>query len=481
MKKIVQIKGKSKVKRAKPVEVMQLSAYGVLGANSRIAMIQEIIPIGLMHVADELQREVEQLTGKRYERDGIPGYDRWGKQQGSVYVQDQRIPILIQRVRDTRNNKEVPLVTYKKFQQPTTRIDEKLLRRILHGLSCGNYRECSEAIPEALLLSLSTVSRRYIRASMRKLRELMERRLDGYDFVAIVIDGKTFGDDEIIMTIGVTIEGKKVVLGIIQTGTENYKVSRGFLLRLIDRGLRYDEGLLCVIDGAKGLRKAINDVFGVHGIVQRCKWHKRENVVSYLSKSLQAELRKKLQAAYQKKDYEKAKVAFHAIKTELKLINESAVNSLEGGFEETFTIYRLGMHKQLRKSFTTTNRIESIHALVGQKTDKIDYWKNSSQKQRGVATSLLDIEQRPNKVDGYRHLAELRNALQRDTGKRRKGGSGCLMQHRGRYRISTNNGIDSTQDIPKKELPWNGDAFKAQQNRSVSFCAGEERFSPRDG
>jgi putative transposase len=414
MKKIVQISGKSKVRRAKPIEVMKLRDYGVLDSNSRIAMIQELIPIGLMHVADELQKEVEQLTGKRYERDGIPGYDRWSKQQGSVYIQDQRIPILIQRVRDTRNNKEVPLVTYKKFQHPTTRIEEKLLKRVLHGLSCGNYRECSEAIPEALSLSPSTVSRRYIRASMRKLREIMERRLDGYDFVAIVIDGKTFGDDEIIMAIGVTIEGKKVVLGIIQAGTENHRVCKDFLLRLIDRGLRYDKGLLCVIDGAKGLRKAINDVFGIHGIMQRCQWHKRENIVAYLPKGLQAEFRRKLLTAYRKEDYEKAKVALQAIKAELKLINVSAVNSLDEGFEETITIHRLGVHKELRRSFSTTNMIESIHALVGQKTDKIDYWKNSSQKQRWVATSLLYIEQRLNKVNGYRHLRELRSALQRE-------------------------------------------------------------------
>jgi len=421
MKKIVQISGKSKVRRAKPVEVMQLRDYGVLDANSRIAMIQEFIPIGLMHVADELQREVERLTGKRYERDGIPGYDRWSKQQGSVYIQDQRIPILIQRVRDTRNNKEVPLVTYKKFQQPTTRIEEKLLRRILHGLSCGNYRECSEAIPEALSLSPSTVSRRYIRASMRKLRQIMERRLDGYNFVAIVIDGKTFGDDEIIIAIGVTIEGKKVVLGIIQAGTENHRVCKDFLLRLIDRGLRYDKGLLCVIDGAKGLRKAINDVFGIHGIVQRCQWHKRENVVAYLPKGLQAEFRRKLQGAYRKEDYEKAKASLQAIKAELKLINVSAVNSLEEGFEETLTIHRLGVHRALRRSFTTTNIIESIMALVGQKTDKVDYWKNSSQKQRWVATSLLYIEQRLNKVNGYRHLRELRSALQREITVQEKG------------------------------------------------------------
>jgi transposase-like protein len=79
---------------------------------------------------------------------------------------------------------------------------------------------------------------------------------------------------------------------------------------LIDRGLKYDHGLLCVIDGAKGLRKAINQVFGAQGIVQRCQWHKRENVVAYLPKGLQSEFRRKLQRAYGKENYEKVKERF---------------------------------------------------------------------------------------------------------------------------------------------------------------------------
>ncbi len=108
----------------------------------------------------------------------------------------------------------------------------------------------------------------------------------GHDFVAVVMDGKRFGDDGIIIAIGITMEGKKVVLGLVQAATENHKVCKDFLMELIERGLKYDKGLLFVIDGAKGLKKAINEVFGISGVVQRCQWHKRENVVSYLSKEL---------------------------------------------------------------------------------------------------------------------------------------------------------------------------------------------------
>src|SRR5208282_3318985 len=319
---------------------------------------------------------------------------------------------MVPRVRDTKRSREVPLRTYEGLQAPGAPANERLMRRILHGLSCSRYRECSEAIPEALSLSRSTVSRRYIRASQKKLRELMERRLDKYDFVAMVIDGKRFGDDGIIVAVGITMEGEKVLLGIIQSGTENHRVSKAFLTRLIDRGLKYEQGLLCVIDGAKGFRKAINEVFGTRGIIQRCQWHKRENIVSYLPKNLQDTIRRKLQKAYEHDNYDKARSALMAIKKELRLINESAVASLEEGLEESLTVQRLGLSKELRKSLKTTNIIESVLALVGQKTDKVDYWKNSNQKQRWVATALLDIEPRLNRISGYRKLKNLRAAIQ---------------------------------------------------------------------
>ena len=94
------------------------------------------------------------------------------------------------------------------------------------GLSCRRYRECSEAIPEAFGLSSSSVSRRFIRASTRRLRELMEGRLDQLDI----------------------IEGSKVILGFIQARTENGLVCRDFLNALLERGLS-DTGGSSLCDG----------------------------------------------------------------------------------------------------------------------------------------------------------------------------------------------------------------------------------------
>ena len=86
---------------------------------------------------------------------------------------------------------------------------------------------------------------------------------------------------------------------------------------------------------------------------------------------------------------------------ELEPINESAVRSLEEGLEETLTLHRLGLFEELGKSLKTTNCIESLMALIGQKTDKVDYWKNSNQKQRWLATALF----------GYRTQVEQNQGL----------------------------------------------------------------------
>lgn len=91
-------------------------------------------------------------------------------------------------------------------------------------------------IPEGFGLGSSTVWRRFIRASTGKRRERVERRLDELDIGGIIIDGKAFKDDEVVIALGVTVEGKKVTLGF-QSGTENAAVCRDFLNSLLERGL----------------------------------------------------------------------------------------------------------------------------------------------------------------------------------------------------------------------------------------------------
>lgn len=382
--------------------------------DTQIALIQALIPLGLQAVAEVLQREVAALVGPRYARDHRPaGVHRWTPQAGSIYLADQKVPIIKPRVRNRHTHEEIPLQAYARLQQPRA-ADEGVLRRILHGLSCREYRACAEAVPEAFGLSASTMSRRYIRASARKLQTLQERRLDSYEFVALVLDGKVFADDTMVTALGITERGDKLLLGFVETGTENETSCAEFLQQLVTRGLRSDQGLLVILDGGKGLRAAVRRVFGPHTAIQRCQWHKRENVVAYLPKAQQTLWRGKLQHAYAQPTYDEAKTEFGELRTELKRMNESAVRSLDEGLEETLTLHRLGVDPVLRRSLATTNGLESVFALVEQRTGKVDRWQNSNQKQRWLGTALLDIEPRLRRIRGYRALPQLRDALRKE-------------------------------------------------------------------
>ncbi len=83
--------------------------------------------------------------------------------------------------------------------------------------------------------------RRHIRANARKLQAFQERRLEQYEFVALVLDGKTFQDDTLVVALGITGQGEKVLMGFVETGTENETACAEFLQGLVERGLRYDE------------------------------------------------------------------------------------------------------------------------------------------------------------------------------------------------------------------------------------------------
>jgi transposase-like protein len=133
------------------------------------------------------------------------------------------------------------------------------------------------------------------------------------------------------------------------------------------------------------------------GVVQRCHWHKRETVVRYLPPPHQRGIRRKLQS----------------VRREVALLNLSAASSLDEGLEETLTLHRLDCFRTVGASLKTTNILESIHARVASRTDKVDHWKTSEQKQRWVATALLDLEPRLHRINHFEALPKLQQALTR--------------------------------------------------------------------
>lgn len=408
--KIVEKKGRKSNAKTR-VEAAMNMINGNHDLGSRIALIQQLIPLGLMAVEEALQSEVHELAGVRYRRDENPN-KRWGSNIGSVHLGNQKHNIHVPRVRNQTSGQEVPLKSYQALQSDQG-VNNQTLAQVINGISTRKFEKAAMQIPCAFGIQKSSVSRKFIQASAKKLKTFQDRDLSEHDIIVIFMDGKSFSENEMIIALGVTLSGEKIVLGAIESSTENQKVCRDFLIQLKERGLRSEEKILFVIDGAKGLRKGIEVVFGKQAIIQRCQWHKRENIVSYLPKSEQSRFRKKLQKAYETPSLGQAKQKLNRIRKELQLINESAVRSLDEGLEETLSLHRLGLFEQLGLSLKTSNCIESLNSQLGQYTRRVCYWKNSNQRQRWVATALLEIEPSLRKIKGYRFLPLLKSNMEK--------------------------------------------------------------------
>ncbi len=407
------VRKRKKVRTLGPVNIIRREDYTDLELDAKVELIRSLVPLGLMHVHELLDQEVTALAGERYARkDASIGGRRHGSNPGTVGLAGQRVPIRVPRIRRVAGS-EIPLRSYDALSGDRE-VDDRLLKRVLYGISCRNYEAAAEAIPGAIGLSSSTVSRGFIQASAAQLREFQERDLSGEDVVALYLDGKTFADATMVIALGITISGEKRFLGFVETDTENEKVLTPFLRSLVERGLDLSQGVLVILDGGKGLRAAVTKAFRGRALIQRCQWHKRENVVSYLAKSEQASWRQRLQRAYNRPVYTEALGALETLHRELEDRNQSAAGSLTEGLDETLTLHRLGLYGVLGRSLKTTNCLESVNALVEERCAKVDHWQHSSQRHRWLATALVDIEPRLRKVMGYRHLPTLREALKRE-------------------------------------------------------------------
>lgn len=361
-----------------------------------------------------MREEVRQLAGERYQRhkphDGR--YVRWGSNPGSVRVGAERMPVSVPRVRDQHHGQEQPLRTYQTLHDGTDP-GPQVAEAILLGIAQRDYERVARTAADAFSLSQSTVSRHFTEEATRALEELETRGLGDEQYLAIWMDGKQLRGRHVVIAIGLTTDGRKQVLGFVEASTENAKAVKGLLRSLIQRGLDFSEGLLVITDGSKGLRSAARATFGGYAVLQRCHWHKRENVVSYLSKTEAPLWRERLRDALDAPTEPLARTALEGYVDELRPINRQAATSLEEGLEELLTLHRLGIQGRLGRHLRTTNVIESVNARIETQLRKIKRYVSSDQRQQWTAMALLDAERRFRRVDNHRHLPLLKQALLR--------------------------------------------------------------------
>lgn len=387
------------------------------------------LPLPLVEVWEELQPQVEHLTGlaglkiiraviedevtrrvgPRYQPAGESGCVRWGQQPGYVVFSGQKVAVERPRVR-TREGQEVTLDSYARLQHDGRR-QRAVHQGIVAGLTSRNYHRAVQSVLEGYGIEKSSVSREFVVASAAQLKRLCEKKLGGLDLVAILIDGIHLGQQVLVVALGIETSGKKHVLGLWQGATENTTVVKELLEDLVARGLDPERRYLFVIDGAQALRAAIDRVFGARAEVQRCQIHKRRNVKEHLPKNAQGDYDRRIRNAYAMTEYAAAKAELEKIFRQLERVNPSAARSLEEGLEETLTVHRLGVGWLLRRTLASTNPIESCLSTVERVARHVKRWRAGDQPLRWTATGLLEAQKKFRRVKGYRELELLHRRM----------------------------------------------------------------------
>ena len=154
---------------------------------------------------------------------GIGGTIGWhGEQNGVVSLAERKVRISKPRLRQKGKgeSREVEIPAYAAMRTQS-RIGGRMLDILMRGVSTRNYAQVLPEMAETVGVSKSQVSRTFVEASEKSLKELMERCFDEKDILIVYIDGIVFGTHHVIVAIGVDTEGQKHVLGLRDGASES--------------------------------------------------------------------------------------------------------------------------------------------------------------------------------------------------------------------------------------------------------------------
>jgi putative transposase len=359
------------------IEQCQIACNDLIDVTGRAA-IQAVLRLSAMQAAGGPPQQ-----GKRRSGDVV----FYGRQTGQVFLSDRKLDVERPRLRSKgRRGQEVEVPAYAAMQNQE-QMGARMLDILLHGVSTRNYKAVIPEMAETAGVSRSAVSRAAIEASEAEVEALLSRRFDDAKLLVIYIDGLIFGKYTMIGAIGVDAQGHKHVLGIREGATENATVVTALLEDIVARGVDPQRKMLFVIDGSK-LR----------------------NVLGYLPKDQQAQVKSVLRAAW-KLPPKEGMARIKKLAAWLDNSYPSAASSLIEGLEECFTINRLDIPPALHRCLATTNIIESPHAAVRIQTRRVTHWQNGKMVLRWMASAFLRTEKRFNRIMGHRDLWALEAIL----------------------------------------------------------------------
>jgi transposase-like protein len=397
-------------------------ALGRLVGSAKEGLLALSVGVGLGVLAELLEEEVVEVVGVKGKHDSERVAVRHGHEPGEVTLGGRRVAVERPRARSADGRSELPLQTYAHFAD-RDQLSRVVLERMLAGVSTRRYRRTQEPVGSqveqvARSTSRSAVSRTFVERTRRSLGELMSRRLDDVRLAVMMIDGLELQGRTNVVALGITSEGVKIPLGLWEGSTENATVATALLADLVERGLDPEQGILFVIDGAKALRKAIRNVFGA-APVQRCVRHKERNVLDHLPERDRPSVQQRLRRAWALHDHARALDQLRQLARELDRSYPGAAGSLREGMEETLTLTRLGVTGSLKRTLESTNPCESMIEIVRRTQRNVKRWSSGEMALRWTAAGMLEAEQQFRRIIGYRNLATLVVAIERDHDRRR--------------------------------------------------------------
>jgi len=387
-----------------------------LARSAKAHLLALSVGLGLATLREIFEHELTERVGPKGRHDPGRSASRHGAETRSVTLGGRLVRVPRPRAR-TRDGQEVQLRSYAAVADRDL-LSAAALQRMLAGLSTRRYGAGLEPVGDVAGwgTSRSAVSRRFVRGTAATLAALFSRDLSQLPLLAVFIDGIAVGGELVVCALGVDRRGTKHLLGLWQGTTENGAVCAAALRNLIERGLPTDRALLFVTDGGKAIHQAIRDAYGHLALHQRCRLHKRRNVLGHLPKGLRPEIGRKLDHAWAKADPAAAAAALRQLAQALEAGHDGAARSIREGLEETLTIARLDLPPSLLRSFKSTNLIDSAHSVARRVMRNVKRWrKDHKMVLRWTAAGMLEAEKQFRRINGYRDLWLLERALDRHT------------------------------------------------------------------
>jgi transposase-like protein len=391
----------------------------LFATRMREGLLAASVAIGLEVMGELMEAEVTDVAGPKgkHNNDDRTAY-RHGGEDGTVVLGGRKLAVRRPRAR-TVDNTEVRLESYDTFANIDLLADHTVAS-MLAGLSTRRYPAALEPVGEeveaaASATSRSSVSRRFVAATAERLAQFRSRPLGEHRFLVCFIDGFDFAGHMMIGALGVTADGTKIPLGVVQGSTENATVVRGLVSELRDRGVDATDGILFVLDGGKALARAVKDVFGAQALIQRCRLHKERNVMDHLPQTERAWVLRKMRQAWANPAAAEGVAALEALASQLDKINPDAAGSLREGLAEMFTVTRLRVTGTLLKTLASTNPVESMVEIVRDHSRNVKRWQPGDMRLRWAAAGMLAAADQFRRVKGYRQLPQLAVAIRSAT------------------------------------------------------------------